>query len=557
MKKCLIASLILLLCVSGLAAQQQPVKLKIRVFLVDKDLNLKPVPKLVIALRNLGDAPSGPPVTLTTGLDGITQSSLPPGRYHLSTPQPVEFQGKRYSWETDVSLSVGEFTLELSVDNAKISETGGERTARVEESLSALFKRLQNSIVTVWSESGHGTGFFVDAKGLVVTNQHVVENSEYLAVQFDELRKVPAVLLAADPKKDVAVLWADLSKIPEVVIAPLDKAEPGAAPVVEGERVFTIGSPLHQRKILTTGVVSKVEPRSIISDININAGSSGGPLFRSDGRVIGLTTFGEGGQRGAGISGIVRIEEALPLLEQARTKMATTAPPAAALLAVEPAEPYPVDAVKGSLPEEKVDRRPYFFDAGDFEVELRTPLLEFRLKGESRLAAEREKQKRGRQRGQTVQEKPAVSEEERNWSENVGESESVISIVVRPKLKVKFWQSVASGGRYGPTKMRFKNDFYKMRLLCGGREIQPIHPGRFPLIGGRTGSVDINDSTYIGIYSYLPDAIAPNCGQVTLEIFPVKDSPQPEAKVLDPASVERIWADFEPYRKAQDRPASQ
>lgn len=543
---------LLFLSATPVPAQVETVKLKVHALLVDRDLNQKPVPKLTLVLQRL-DVAASEPSTIKTGFDGVAEVQLPAGKYRLSTPQPVDLQGKSYRWEFEFTLSGPERTLELSNDNAKISEATPERPARATDELTTLFKRLQNSVVTVWSEDGHGSGFFVDAKGLVLTNQHVVENSEYVAIQFDERRKVVAVVLAADPKKDVAVLWADVSPFPEVVVAPLAKAEGGEVPVVEGERVFTIGSPLHQRKILTTGVVSKVEPRSIISDININPGNSGGPLFRLDGRVVGLTAFGERGQRGAGISGIVRIEEALPLLEQARTKMAAAAPPAATLLPVEPTDPYPVAAIKVALQAEKFDRRPYYFDAGDFEVMLGTPLLEFRLKEERRLAAEREKQKRGKQRGEAAQEPPPVSEGERSWGKDVGESESVISIVVKPKLKMKFWETMASG-RYGLTKMRFKTDFYKMRLLCGSREIQPIHPGRYPLVGGKTQSVEVTDSTYIGIYSYLPDAIAPSCGQVVLEVYPAKNSPQPTVKVLESASVERIWSDFEAYRKAGAAP---
>ena len=159
------------------------------------------------------------------------------------------------------------------------------------DELTTQFKRLQNSVVTVWSEFGHGTGFIVDSAGLVLTNQHVVGPSEYIAVQFDEQRKLAAVLLAADPEKDIAVLRTNLSEVAEAVVAPIAQSNSSEPLVVEGERVFTIGSPLHQTKILTTGIVSKLEAHAILSDININHGNSGGPLFNSVGSVVGITTF--------------------------------------------------------------------------------------------------------------------------------------------------------------------------------------------------------------------------------------------------------------------------
>jgi S1-C subfamily serine protease len=198
---------------------------------------------------------------------------------------------------------------------------------RLTDELTDSFKRLQTSVVTVWSEIGHGTGFIVDAAGLILTNQHVVGPSEYVAVQFDPARKIPAKLLAANPEKDIAVLWVNLELLPEATIAPLADARRDV-PVIEGERVLTIGSPLNQRKVMTTGIVSKVEARTLISDININHGNSGGPLFNSLGEVIGITTFGDITQQGGpGISGIVRIEQAESLITESETyrKCAKTA----------------------------------------------------------------------------------------------------------------------------------------------------------------------------------------------------------------------------------------
>src|SRR5258706_1769240 len=139
--------------------------------------------------------------------------------------------------------------------------------------------------------------------------------SEYIAVRSTSPKKVPAVLLASNADKDIAVLWVKLEAFPEATVAPIAKGEDGEDPVIEGERVFTIGSPMSQRKIMTTGIASKIEKKAIISDININPGNSGGPLFNSIGEVGGITTFGQKNARnGPGIAGIVRIEEALSLL---------------------------------------------------------------------------------------------------------------------------------------------------------------------------------------------------------------------------------------------------
>ena len=323
-------SLILVLLASSCAALPQPnlVKVRVRVILVDQELSQKPVPFFIVSLKS-----GAKTVEVKTSLDGIAEAQLPPGRYTVSSPKPAELGGRRFSWNTQVSLSVADHNIDLTNDNARVEEIAAPASSAKAGSndLTEQFKRLKNTVVTVRSESGHGTGFFVDGKGLILTNQHVVGNSEYLAVQFDRTHKVTAKLIAADPKKDVALLSVSIAALPNASPAPLYRAGAGKTPVQEGERVFTIGSPLSLDKMITTGIVSKVELHTIMSDININPGNSGGPLFNGAGQVIGLTTFGTRGEGGPGVSGIVRIEEALALLEQNRTKATGTLPPGALL----------------------------------------------------------------------------------------------------------------------------------------------------------------------------------------------------------------------------------
>ena len=284
----------------------------------------------------------------------------------------------------------------IEVPSAKKKESLDEPLVRKIDELTSSFKRLQTSIFTVWSEVGHGTGFIVDQSGLIITNQHVVGPSEQISVQFDQKRKIPAVLLAADAEKDVAVLWADIKAIPEATVATIAETKNSEPAIIEGERVFTIGSPLSQRKIMTTGIASKIEARAIISDININPGNSGGPLFNSLGQVVGITTFGDSERIGPGISGIVRIEEALPLLSQARSKIGSFPQPTTTFLPVEPSGDYPIDAIKSSLQSRKIDTRPYNFSAGDFDVAIITPILKYHLSEQGRVEAGKEKSKRNK-----------------------------------------------------------------------------------------------------------------------------------------------------------------
>ena len=513
--------ILILLLAAPAVTQVQLVRLTVRAVLVDQDLNQKPVPKLTLVFTRQ-DGTSAEVTTLKTGFDGLAETRLPAGKYHLTTPQPIEFQGKSYSWKQDIVLTGPEQSLELSNDNAVTSALAGTPSGAAPGDLTGLFDRLKNSVVRVRSEAKEGSGFIVDPSGLVVTNNHVVESSTYLAVQFDQKRKVQARVLAANADKDIAVLWINLAAFPEAVVVPLNSAGAAAAPAV-GERVFTIGNPLGREKVLTTGVISKVEAESITSDININPGNSGGPLLTLKGQVIGITTAGL--QK---LAKIVPIADARPLIEEARRKAGGEAP-SAELLPVEPLDYFPADSLRALLQKEKIDRRPYFFEAGGFEVGFTTPVFRYFASHEDEMAAARKAIKRGG--GDAAQAKPPSEA-----FEDAQDYRPLLVVGVWPRLSV-FW------------KIKFKNGFQRMRLLCGGKEVAPIAPGRSPfeLRDQRGRTVD---TTFSGAYVYSPDAVSPACGSVVVEIFSEKDQNTPISKLVDPSTIERVWDDFEPYRKA-------
>jgi S1-C subfamily serine protease len=299
MRKMVQFGALFLLLVSPAFSQTPGATLKIRVVLVDGDLNQKPVPRLLLKVERV-DVPTADPVAIRTSFDGTAQMTLTPGQYRASTTDGVEYLGKRYAWSQEIAVPDSGATLELSNDNATVTELTAAPKPASKDELNALYRKYQDTVVTVWSEEGHGTGFVADDElGLILTNDHVIGRSEYVAVQFDEKREVQARVAAFDVERDIAVLWANLDAFPEAFAPAMAKPSDRIAAVEEGDRVFTIGSPLNQRKVMTSGLVSRVEARAIISDIRINHGNSGGPLFNMNGKVVGLTTFGEGGA-GAG-----------------------------------------------------------------------------------------------------------------------------------------------------------------------------------------------------------------------------------------------------------------
>jgi 2-alkenal reductase len=153
-----------------------------------------------------------------------------------------------------------------------------------------------------------GSGFVWDGDGHVVTNSHVVEFADQLAVTFQDRASVPAVLLGRDEPNDLAVLRLEPGltdangrplhgRLRPVILGDSDR-------VVIGETAIAIGSPLGLQQTVTAGIVSALRPAgedtgpgtlellggAIQTDAAINAGNSGGPLFNADGEVIGVAT---------------------------------------------------------------------------------------------------------------------------------------------------------------------------------------------------------------------------------------------------------------------------
>jgi S1-C subfamily serine protease len=550
-------------------AQEPVVTVRVRAILVDGELTQKAVPHLAVKIvaievEDASEATAGAnmktSVEVKTNFEGVAEIRLRAGKYRVSSPEGIEFAGARYTWDMEINVAGAEQTIELSNDNAKVAGVTSVVAARKTDELTTLFQKYKNSVVTVWSETGHGTGVIVDMCGLIVTNQHVIGPSELISVQFDAKRKVEARLLAFSAEKDVAILWANLAAFPEAIAAPIAKSEGENATVVEGERVFTIGSPLSQRKILTTGIVSKVEAGAILSDININPGNSGGALFNSVGDVVGITTFGEQDRSGPGIAGIIRIEESFPVLEQARTKMAELKSPSAKLQPVEPTDAYPLDSLKESIQAAKFDRKPYIFTEGHFDIALATPVLEYRIAEEGKISAAKAKESRTKKKEASVKNTFEPLQDLRGWAEYVGAYKAVLMIEAQPQLRETLGSSMLrgfaeSGGVFAvPEKMKFAADFYRMKLKCGEKEIEPIQPGKIATVENvHTTFLRVSDATYVGLYSYPADAISPACGKVELEIYSEKEPDKAIVKTLDEKTVKRISADFEPYLSKKKR----
>ena len=137
-----------------------------------------------------------------------------------------------------------------------------------------------------------GSGFLIDANGLVVTNHHVIAGADRIKVALDGGETFPAKLIGADKRTDLALLKIDAGRaLPFVEFG-------GSSPVRPGDWVMTVGNPFGLGGTVTAGIVSArgrdLPGANIVDflqiDAPINRGNSGGPTFDANGRVIGVNT---------------------------------------------------------------------------------------------------------------------------------------------------------------------------------------------------------------------------------------------------------------------------
>jgi S1-C subfamily serine protease len=143
---------------------------------------------------------------------------------------------------------------------------------------------------------GSGSGSIIDTKGHILTNHHVVANSQKLEVTLADGSKWPAKLVGSDPDSDLAVIKIDVPKEKLKVILMGDSKN-----LRIGQKVLAIGNPFGLERTLTTGIISSLgrtirsEVGTLMEDIiqtdaAINPGNSGGPLLNSDGEIIGINS---------------------------------------------------------------------------------------------------------------------------------------------------------------------------------------------------------------------------------------------------------------------------
>jgi serine protease Do len=169
-----------------------------------------------------------------------------------------------------------------------------------------------------------GSGFIISPDGYVLTNNHVVDDADEVSVRLQDRRTLTAKVVGTDPQYDIALLKLDAGQLPAVSIGDSRQLKPG-------QWVLAIGSPFGFDYTVTQGIVSAVgrnlgsgdQPYTsfIQTDVPINRGNSGGPLFNLQGQVVGVNSqiySNTGGYIGVAFS--IPIDVAMNVVQQIKEK---------------------------------------------------------------------------------------------------------------------------------------------------------------------------------------------------------------------------------------------
>lgn len=159
--------------------------------------------------------------------------------------------------------------------------------ARLSEEQVAIevYRRANPAVVTIQTGVSYGSGSIIDPSGLVITNEHVVRysNGTVRVITTDGRRYVGQVI-AIDRRNDLALVRLQTTdRLPTIPLA-------DSSGIAVGQRVFAIGAPFGLSGTLTTGILSRINPRNgdLQTDAVLNPGNSGGPLLNSRGELIGV-----------------------------------------------------------------------------------------------------------------------------------------------------------------------------------------------------------------------------------------------------------------------------
>lgn len=538
----LLAALALL--VPHTAIAQAPGVLHISV--VIRSAEQVPVPAARHALLISDNPATSTPRRVVTGADGTVDVRLPPGNYTVESDQPYAFSGNAYQWVETLDVRAGApATLVLTERNAEVVPLTDAIIAASAPPSVALAERLphwKDSVVGLWTPRRRASGFVIDARGLIATSQRVVGEATTVDVRVSPAVTVEGHVLAADTARDVAVLWVDAAAVSTLPPVPLACGQP-APPLVADQNVVALGVPIRQQQDrIIRGSVSRIAAHAIDVDLRLVPGAAGGPLLTVDGTLVGITSVDDDPDARRREARVVPIADACEVVTAARQLMQGAPAPSAARRPIEPDKPFPPAALTAAVARRAGNLSPYRMSASDFDVAFITPIMVYASQQPDRRTTSQDTRN-----ASADQMRIPPWSEFGVWSDYVADVPPVLLVRVTPKLSEGFWTKVGRGaamtqGVNLPALKRFTSSLARMRAFCGDSEVASIHA--FTL----ESRIIEKETVVEGLYAFDPGAFGPHCETVGLQLYGTKEPERGETKTVEPAVIQQVWQDFEPYR---------
>ena len=497
-----------ILMASLMAAQETGV-LRVTVVLADADGNATPIPRVLLLVSD--NPATAEPRRVRTGPDGTIELKLRAGNYTVETDQPVSLRGQAYSWIQMIDVAAGrEVTVTLTPNNADIqaAAAGAPSAMAVSVDSAAIFNKWQRSVVELWTPTTHATGFLVDSRGLIATNDRAIGDAATVDVQLSDV-KVAGRVVASDRLQGITIIWIDPAAVASLMPIPLncepsapqDLGTSGPQAVEYNDKVVAMITPVLEPKDAVLGTVSRTTVQSFEVDWRLTADVAGGPVFTGDGAAIGVTVANPPVDRSQSQSRreesyVIPIGNACQVIAAAEKKMTGASPPANTPLRT--AAPATRTTRKPADPKTK-PMQVATISASSFDISLLTPEM-----------GRREQQSSSNFRGDFG-----------NWSDYVSKAPPQLLVRVTPQFEESLWKTIARGaaqtqGMALPPMKSFSANFLRMRAFCGATEVAPIHPLKIERVV--TGGATIRE----GLYVYGLTDFGPHCGTVRFDLYSEK-----------------------------------
>jgi len=495
--------------------------LRISVVLTDANGNATPIPRAQLLISD--NPTSREPWRVRTGPDGTVEIKLPAGNYTVESDLPVTLAGRNFSWTQMLDIVAGRDTvLALTVANADVEAAAAGTPANTRATYAdgaAILSKWQGSLAEIWSPSRHATGFVVDERGLVATNDRTLGDATDVEVEFTvkdrpgDRTKVPGRVIASDRLQGVSIIWinpeATTSRQP---IAPDCTASP--LEIEHEQKVVALAAPILEARSAIQGTASHATSQSFRVDWRLDPGSAGGPVFTAEGAPIGIAVGDDANERERDRdrsrqkdSYVIPLNNVCAVIALAEKKMAAAGAPPATSLRTETGLPRTRMATIAD-PKAKPRLQPPVIPADEFDITLATPAM---------IGAE----------PSTWSPRSFFG----YWTPYVVNAPQVLFVRVSPQFEESLWKMLARGaaatqGVALPPLRSFSANFQRLRAFCGGAEVLPIQRLMIDTeIQGR--------GVREGLYVFALTDFGAHCSSVRLDLFSGKSPTKADSRTIE------------------------